>query len=183
VPPIEVEGVKPNLFSLAIDRVLYVGQHWSMGARLHGQVGDVEGDLVCSEDDASHPVGSPENLYGCRAPSNDEATLDHIALHLGAGYQVSGSRGPTFLFGGDLIHHDLEFQIDAFTFGVHDRTRLLADGYSWALSAGMSIPLAQRTQVGLEVLWSPLQVTRPPSTEEQTDELLHLKALLRYRIR
>jgi hypothetical protein len=183
VPPIEVEGIEPNLLSLAIDHVFYVGKRWSFGGRLHGQIGDIQGDLTCSEEDASHPIGSPGNLYGCRAPSNDEATLDHIGLRLGAGYQVRGAGGPTFTFGAGGLHHDLEFQVDALTFGVHDRTLLLADGYTWALDAGMAIPLAQRTQLGFEVLWSPLEVVRPPKTSAQTDELLHLKGLVRYRVR
>ncbi len=47
----------------------------------------------------------------------------------------------------------------------------------------MAIPLAERTQLGFEVLWSPLDVVRPPKTTAQNDELLHLKALLRYRVR
>ena len=183
VPPIEVEGIEPNLFSLAVDRVLYVGEHWSFGARLHGQVGDVSGDLTCSEEDASFPIGSPENLYGCRAPSEDEATLDHFGLRLGAGYQVKNARGPTFTFGAGALHHDLEFQVDAFTFGVHDRSLLLADGNTWALDAGLSIPAGDRTQFGLEALWSRLDVVRPPKTEEQNDDLLHIKALVRYRVK
>jgi len=183
VPPIEVDGIEPELFSLAIDRVLFVGPRWSMSARLHGQIGTIEGDLTCSEEDASHPVGSPENLYGCQAPSNDEASLDHIALHLGAGYQVGGSGGPTFLFGGDVIHHDLEFQVDALTYSVRDRSLLLASGTTWALEAGLAIPAGQRTEIGFEVLWSPLEVVRPPSTSSQTDELLHLKAAVRYRVK
>ena len=47
----------------------------------------------------------------------------------------------------------------------------------------MAIPLAERTQIGFEVLWSPLEVVRPPKTTAQNDDLLHLKAMLRYRVR
>jgi hypothetical protein len=146
-------------------------------------IGEVQGDLVCSEEDASFPPASPGNLYGCRAPSKDEASLDHLALRLGAGWQVSGARGPTLTFGAGAIRHDLEFQVDAFIFSAHDRSLLVAEGTTWELDAGMAIPLAERTQLGFEVLWSPLEVVRPPKTTEQTDELLHLKALLRYRVR
>jgi hypothetical protein len=182
VPPIEVDGIEPNFFSLAFDHVFYVGPHWSFGGRLHGQLGEVKGDLTCSEEDASFPIGSPDNLYGCRAPSNDEATLDHVGLRLGWGYQVRDSRGPTFTFGAGGLYHDLEFQVDAFTYSVHDRSLLLADGYTYALDVGMAIPLAERANFAFEVLWSPLDVVRPPKTEAQTDELLHVKALVRYRV-
>ena len=30
VPPIEVDGIEPNLLSLAVDHAFYVGQHWSL---------------------------------------------------------------------------------------------------------------------------------------------------------
>jgi hypothetical protein len=182
VPPIEVDGIEPHFVSLAFDHVFYVGRHWSFSGRLHGQLGEAKGDLTCSEEDASFPIGSPDNLYGCRAPSNDEATLDHIGLRLGWGYQLRDSGGPTFTFGAGGLYHDLEFQVDAFTFGVHDRSLLLADGYTYALDAGMAIPLAERANLAFEVLWSPLDVVRPPKTTTQTDELLHLKALVRYRV-
>jgi hypothetical protein len=46
----------------------------------------------------------------------------------------------------------------------------------------MAIPLAERANFAFEVLWSPLDVVRPPKTEAQTDELLHVKALVRYRV-
>jgi hypothetical protein len=183
VPPIEVDGIEPNLLSLAVDHAFYVGQHWSFGARLLGMIGEVEGDLVCSEADASSPPGSADNIYGCQAPSNDEAALDHLALRLGAGYQISGAGGPTLTFGAGAIRHDLEFQVDAFTYSVHDRSLLVAEGTTWELDAGIAIPLAERTQLGFEVLWSTLDVVRPPKTAEQTDELLHVKGLLRYRVR
>ena len=182
VPPIEVDGIEPQIVSLAFDRVFYVGRHWSFGGRLHGQLGEVKGDLTCSEEDASFPLASPENPFGCRAPSNDTATLDHVGLRLGWGYQVRDSGGPTFTFGAGGLHHDLEFQVDAFTFGVHDRSLLLADGNTYALDAGMAIPLAERANFAFEVLWSPLDVVRPPKTTAQTDELLHVKALVRYRV-
>ncbi|MCI0635999.1 MAG: hypothetical protein L0206_19100 [Actinobacteria bacterium] len=183
VPPVEIDGIEPNIFSLALDHVFYVGSRWSFGGRLYGQIGGVEGDLTCSEEDASHPIGSPGNLFGCQAPSNDEATFDHVALHAGAGYQLKGSRGPTLLFGASVLRHDLEFQVDAFTFSVHDRSLLLTEGTTWALDAGIAIPAAQRAQVGIEVLWSPLEVVRPPKTTAENDDLLHVKALLRYRVR
>ena len=183
VPPIEVDGIEPNLLSLAVDHVFYVGRHWSFGGRLLGMVGEVKGDLTCSEEDASFPIGSPDNLFGCRAPSNDEARLDHLALRLGTGYQIGSAGGPTLTFGAGAVRHDLEFQVDAFTFSVHDRSLLVAEGTTWELDAGMAIPLGERTQLGFEVLWSPLDVVRPPKTTEQTDELLHVKGLLRYRVR
>jgi hypothetical protein len=183
VPPLRVDGVEPNLLSLAIARELHAGERWSLGARLHGQIGEVEGDLTCQDDDASFEPGTPGNLQGCLAASDDTTTLDHLGLHLGAGYQLGGARGSTLLFGAGVIHHDLEFEADAFTYDIHDRTRLRADGTTWAVDAGISVPASQRADLGVEVLWSPLEVIRPPRTTTENDDLIHVKALLRYRVR
>ena len=182
VPPIEIDGIEPEIYSLALDHVFHVGNRWSWGGRLYGQLAGADGDLTCSEEDASHPPGSPENLFGCQAPSNDETTLDHAGLRVGAGYRLKSSGGPTFTFGATVLRHDLEFQVDAFTYSVHDRSRLLAEGTTGALDAGLSIPAGERAQVGLELLWSPLEVVRPPSTSTENDDLFHIKALLRYRV-
>jgi hypothetical protein len=183
VPPLRVDGVEPNLLSLAIERELHAGERWSLGARLHGQRGEVEGDLTCSDQDASFEPGTPENRFGCLAASDDRSTLDHLGLHLGAGYQLGGARGSTLLFGAGVLHHDLEFEVDALTYDIHDRTRLRADGTTWALDAGISVEAAERAEVGVEVLWSPLEVVRPPRETAENDDLLHVKALLRYRVR
>jgi len=183
VPPIEIDGIEPEIYSLALDHVFHAGDRWSWGGRLYGQLAGADGDLTCSEEDASHPPGSPENLFGCRAPSSDETTLDHAGLRVGAGYRLKSGGGPSLMFGGTVLRHDLELQVDALTFLVRDRSRLLAEGTTWALDAGLSIPAAQRAQVGLELLWSPLEVVRPPRTSAENDDLLHLKALLRYRVR
>jgi hypothetical protein len=179
---VRVDGVEPDLLSIAFEHELWAAARWSLGARLYGQTGDVEGDLTCSAQDASFPPGSDENRFGCRAPSDDEATLDHVGLHLGAGYRLEGARGSTLLFGAAVTRHDLEFATDAFTYDVHDLTRLRSEGNTWALDAGISIPAAERAQVGLEVLWSPLEVVRPPSISAENDDLLHVKAVLRYRV-
>jgi len=183
VPPVRVDGVEPNLFSVALERSLVEGERFSLGARVFGQSGDVEGDLTCSEEDAAIPPGAPGNEFGCEAASRDQSSLDHVGLHLGAGYELRGARGSTLLFGAGVVRHDLEFQVDAFTFGLHDRTLLRADGTTWAVNAGISIPAAERTQVALELWWSPLEVVRPPRTSAENDDLLHLRAVLRYRVR
>ena len=183
VPPVRVDGVEPNLFSLALERSLYAGARWSVAGRVYGQLGEVEGDLTCSEEDASFAPGSPGNEFGCEAPSRDVSTLDHFGLHVGAGYELGAARGSTFLFGAGVVRHDLEFQVDPLTFGLHDRTLLLAEGTTYALNAGISIPAGERTRVAVEVLWSALDVVRPPRTQPENDDLLHLRALLRHRVR
>jgi hypothetical protein len=183
IPPVEYEGIEPNLVSLALERSFAAGEHLAIGTRLYGQIGEAEGDLICSDDDVAAAPGSPGNPFGCRALSNDETTLDHVGFHLGAGYDPGVEGGPSLLFGAAVTRHDLEFQIDAFTSAGHDRTLLRTEGTTYALTAGVEVPATERAQLGFEVLWSPLEVVRPPRTMAENDDLLHLRAAFRYRVR
>ena len=181
VPPVDADGLEATLVSLAVERPFFDRGRWTAGWRLFGQTGEANGDLTCTATDARAAPGSPGNLFGCLEPSRDEVTLEHVGLELKAGYRP-GERW-TLHVGAAVAEHDLEFQVDAFTFSVHDRSLLLAEGTTWALDSGISIPAGDRTQIGIEVLWSPLEVVRPPKTSTENDDLLHLKAVLRYRVR
>jgi hypothetical protein len=183
VPPLRIDGIEPGLLSLAVERELYGGPRWAVAGRIFGQIGEVKGDLTCSEADASFPPGSADNLFGCLAPSRERSSFDHVGAHLGAGYRLRRDGGPTLLFGGAFTRHSLDFQVDALTYDIHDRTRLTADGTTWALDAGISIPAASRMEVDVVALWSPLEVVRPPRASPENDDLLHVKALVRYRVR
>ena len=130
VPPIEVEGVTPNLLAVAVERPVFDRQRLILGLRAHGQLGGTEGDYTCSEHDASYPPGSEDNPFGCEAPSSDTATLDTLGFGLTGGYRIGGDRGATLHFGAFANHMDREFQVDALTYGLRDRTRLVTDGWT-----------------------------------------------------
>ena len=181
LPPVTVEGMKPSLFSLALERNLVDGERWSLGLRAHGQVGDIEGDFTCGDEEASFPPGSPQNAFGCRSRSNDTATLEHLGLYLGAGYRLRSWRRSELHFGGFINHFDQEFQVNAATFGVIDRTLLRSDGDTWGILAGITVPTTKRTRLGIELFYSPLEVVRPPATSSETDGLLNIRTVLRYR--
>lgn len=183
VPPVEVDGVEANVFSVALDRLLFAGERWSLGLRAFGQLGEVEGDITCTDEDIAFEPGSPGNRFGCEALSSDEGTLDHFGLSVGAGYRLRPG-GRSFLHLGLAgLRHDVEFQVDAQTFGFIDRTLLRADGETWAANAGIAVPLSRRTELGAELFYSPLDVVRPPATREETDALFHVRTMLRYRVR
>jgi hypothetical protein len=74
---------------------------------------------------------------------------------------------------------DMEFQVDAQTFGFHDRSLLLADGWTWSINGGTSWRLGGRTSLAVELFYSPLSVVRPPSTSSENDPLLNLRTMLR----
>ena len=47
-PPVRLSGVKPNLFSISVGKVIRAQRTWGLGIRLSGQVGYTEGDLTCT---------------------------------------------------------------------------------------------------------------------------------------
>jgi hypothetical protein len=183
VPPLEVDGLRALLVALAVERPFFAGERWSAGWRLFGQTGEAKGDLTCTEEDAASTPGSPGNLFGCRAPSRDEVTLEHLGLQLVGGRRMSPRWG---LHGGlTVVEHDLAFQVDAFTYDLHDRTRQLTDGTSWAATLGAAVDLGERLALQVEALYTPLdrRRLRDPESPAIEEELLHVRGGLRFRLR
>jgi hypothetical protein len=180
VPPIEINGVTSNLFAAAVERPVLEHERWTLGLRAYGQLGDVTGDFTCPEDVASQAPGSPGNPYGCNEPSSDTSTLNNVGLALTGGAKIGGG-GLVHLSGG-ATYNDLAFQVDAVTYGYPDHTRLLADGWTGWVAAGLGWPLGARTWVAGEAFYSPLWVVRPPDTSRQNDGLFNLRVLLRFHL-
>lgn len=183
VPPVEVEGVKANLVAVAVERPVVEREKWSLGLRAMGQVGDLEGDLTCSEEDASHPPGSPGNEFGCEAPSQDTVGLDYAGLAATGGVDLTAEGTAALHWAVGASHLDLEFQVDALTYGVRDRNRLLADGWTYWASLGVTWQPWQRTRVAAEAFYAPLEVRRNPTAAVENDDLFNVRFMLSHRLR
>ncbi len=183
LPPIKLFGVKPNLFAFALERPIYERQPWTVGLRVYGQIGEVEGAYTCPSDVATYPPGSPQNLFGCEKKSSDTATLRYGGLELSGAYRIETLRGltPYLAVAGNLL--DTRFQVDALTFGFHDRRRLTAETWTFSMSGGVVYPLTNRLSVSVGLFYSPLWVTRPPATSSQNDALFNARAMLTFRLR
>jgi hypothetical protein len=183
LPPIKLFGVKPNLFAFALERPMYERQPWTVGLRVYGQIGEVEGAYTCPSDVAKYPPGSPQNLFGCEKKSSDTATLRYGGLELSGAYRIETLRGltPYLAVAGNLL--DTRFQVDALTFGFHDRRRLTAETWTFSMSGGVVYPLTNRLSVSVGLFYSPLWVTRPPATSSQNDALFNARAMLTFRLR
>ena len=183
VPPAEIDGLEANLLALGIEKVLLERESWTLGLRAYGQSGDTRGDLTCTAGgDEASPPGSPENPFGCEAPSADTVTMEYVGVELVGAYRLAGARAPTLHLGISGNRMNMEFQVDARTFGVRDRTLLLADGETVSIHGGATWDLKKATRLGLEVFYSPLSVHRQGQSRED-DSLLHLRAQLRFRLR
>lgn len=181
-PPVEVDGVEADLVSLAVERSLWSGDAWSLGARLYGQTGDATGDFTCAEGgDLRFPPGSQRNPFGCQAPSDDEITMDYAGIELvgswdlGLGRSGRASALPVLHAGVAWNHLDMEFQVDARTFGFLDRTLLLADGETVSYTVGATWDLGRPGRLSAELFYSPLDVLRRGEPAKENDGLFDLR--------
>jgi len=158
IPPIELRGVKANLLFVGVSRPVYSAGRWTFGLRGYGQVGTVKGDYTCSEATAEIEPGAPGNEFGCEEPSNDEVTLNTVSAAVTGGFAASDRT--SLYFGVAANYMDLEFQVDALTYGLRDRRRLLADGWTASINVGASWRLGEKTALGTELYYSPLEVQR-----------------------
>ncbi len=179
VPPVKLQSVTTNLFAVGLERPFYTAGGLVLGGRIYGQIGTINGDFTCTEEEASHPPGSPDNIWGCEAPSDDELTLNYVGLAFTGGYRVKKTM---FHWGLAANYMDMEFQVNALTDGLLDHTRLLADGWTWSVNGGASWDLSKRFSIAAEVFFSPFEVIRPPSTRSENDPLLNLRTMLRIRL-
>jgi hypothetical protein len=185
-PPIELDGVEAALVTLGLERPLWSGRAWSVGARLFAQVGKVEGSLTCTAEDARSPPGSASNAFGCQAPSRDEVELDHHGIELIA--SVALSEDWSVHFGVAAQEHDLQFQVDALTFDFRDRSLLLSDGATFSITAGATRQLGARFSLSGEAFYTPLDRRQSPLFSDGAprllgDQLLNVRGMIRYRLR
>lgn len=180
-PPLETNGVEPEMFNLAIARPILDTRSWLLGLRLHGQLGTIAGDLTCPADIAG-PEDPDLNPDACHEPSRDEVTADYIGLELSATPKIWGERWqPHFAISANYL--DLEFQVNARYSIFDDRTLLLTDGMTYALTAGLGYRFGDRLRLTGELFYTPLDVVRDPERSAQNDELFNARALLAYRLR
>jgi hypothetical protein len=183
LPPITIFGVTPDLFAFALERPIYERKPWTVGLRAYGQVGTVEGAFTCPSDVARFPPGSPQNPFGCEKKSSDIATQRYGGLEVSASYHIERAwrLTPYLAVAGNYL--DNKFRVDALTFGVKDRRRLVNDTWTFSASAGITYPLGERLSLSVGLFYSPLWVTRPPATSSENDPLFNARAMITYRLR
>ena len=182
VPPIRIFGIKPNLFAFALERPLYERDAWTIGMRLYGQIGNVEGAFTCPGEVARFPPGSSENFYGCEKKSADKSIQRYAGLELSGAYRIEqlGGLTPYIAVAGNFL--DAQVHVNAQTFGILDRTHLEAKTWTFSASAGVAYPLADKLMLSVGMFYSPLWVTRPPATSSQNDAFINVRALLTYQL-
>jgi hypothetical protein len=136
----------------------------------------VHGDITCPGRLANASAG--DNPFGCREPSDDRIVMklygvDATGSWRAGGWNLHGTLG--------YARTDLEVNVNALTFDVRDMSRLTSRD-SWPfLAAGVSGDVDRHWNLGVEVLYVPLEVQREVDGPRQRDPLASLRMRLLYR--
>jgi hypothetical protein len=183
VPPIDFDGVTPNLLSLAVARPLWIGERGRLGAQLFYLDGKIEGDISCPQDEVDagdDPIGNP---FGCEAPSDDTMSITSWGVELGYAWQATSA--VDLFVTGLWQQEDAEFQVRAEYSGLVDRNRLLYDGDDYAWTAGAGWQATTNLRLAAELFYSPLDVVRDPSGQgpSENDPLFNFRLMGTYKLR
>lgn len=181
LPPITINGVQPNLFSLALGRPFRLSRSLTVGTTIYGQVGAVSGDFTCPESAVQAGSDPQRNPFGCTAKSHDQTNLNYLGLELSASYRIERARDlePYATLGVNYM--DLAFQVGAEYADTIDRTRLKTQGATLSITGGLLYPITRRLDIAAEAFYSPLSVIRPQNTSLTVEGLLNVRALVAYR--
>lgn len=178
-PPVSINGARPrDLIALAVGRRVFERNGNTLSVRAFGQHGAARGDITCPAELAGL-TDSELNPYGCQAPSDDRIALNYYGIDLAAGWAAGGSwRWHTGL---GAARTEPEVQVDALTFDVRDRSRLVARDVLFFAGIGASRGLNAHWNLGVDVMHVPLRVRRAPGLARENDPLTSLRLQLRYR--
>jgi hypothetical protein len=183
VPPIDIDGVEANLWSLGLERPLWKGERARLGGRLFYLAGDVEGDITCPRHEVAAGDDPVDNPFACEEVSNDTLSVANYGVELGLAFAV-GERAELFV-SGIWQRIDGEFQVRATYAGTIDRDRLLHQGDDLAAVAGVVFRPAPDWRLAGELFYSPLDVVRDPTgrAPSQNDDLVNVRLALSWTVR
>jgi len=178
VPPIEIRGVRANLFAMSLGRPFRLPYHLTVGVSLYGQVGNIDGDFTCPGRWLNDPNRNP---LGCTRASNDEVNLNYLGLEATLSQRILRAHGLEPYLGVAVNYMNLAFHVDAVYGESIDHTRLHTQGATFSMNLGLLFPITRRVDIGGELFYSPLTVQRPQYTNT-VDGIVNLRAILAVRL-
>jgi hypothetical protein len=176
-PPLQLAGAQARtVFAGAFGRRLIASEHFSLSVRALGQVGKVDGDITCPRhlSGGFDPAANPLN---CVVPSQDTFTANYFGVDATGAW----SAGPLQVYAsGGIVHAPLDVQVDAFVGLTHDRSKITSSGNLRWLSFGARYTFDPTWSAGVEMLYVPLDVRRPPDAPGVSDPLWSVRGQLRY---
>jgi hypothetical protein len=146
VPPVRINGVRPNLWAFSLGRSVSIHQRGSamLMGRLHAEFGSILAPITCPKESLSDPAS--ECFQGKRK-SDDRFKPIIFGAELGLGWAMAGGRFRPYLGTGYNILHP-RFRVNAvYSDGTVDHQRVevnlarvvLMGGATWAPSAFFSV--------------------------------------------
>ena len=176
-PPLQLAGSQArNVFAAALGRRLIDSEPLSLSARVLGQLGKVDGDITCPGRSSGDfdPVINP---FACVVPSQDTFTANYY----GADATLGWNAGNLELYAsGGIARALLDVHVDAFVAQVHDQSRITSNGNLRWITFGARYAFDPRFSMGVEMLYVPLDVRRPPEAPSVSDPLWSVRGQLRY---
>ncbi len=179
IPPVRIGGIRPNILALSVSRPIVLHPRWRLAGRIHGQTGNLSGDITCDADTVAAGDDPIKNPFQCEAPSNDEMRVHEIGVELGAAFRVTHRLEPYVAPGWNYFAD--RFQINALYSGVSDHSLLIASGPTFSLIAGVGYRLSQRMRVAAETFYAPLTVKR--NGVDVSDSAFNVRGSVFYAIR
>jgi hypothetical protein len=177
-PPLSIDGAQPlDLVALSIGRRVFERDSFTLSVQAFGQHGRAQGDITCPARLAG-VTDRQQNPFGCQAPSNDHVMLNYYGLEATSEWTAESWHAHA---SAGAARTELAVQVDALTFDVRDRSRLVARGVLPFVTIGASRDLDARWNLGVEVLYVPLRVQREPNAPSENDPLTSLRLQLLYR--
>ena len=176
-PPLELAGSRArNVVALAVGRRLFESDALSLSMRALGQAGKVQGDITCPARVAG--IADPlQNPYACRVPSQDTFTTNYYGIDATIGWDAGDWKWHA---SAGIARTRLAVQVDALVADTHDRSRLTSNGNLPWLTIGVRHGFDPRWSLGVELLYVPLEVRRPPDFAHGHDPLTSMRAQLRH---
>jgi hypothetical protein len=181
VPPIEINEVSPNLFSVSLGRPFQISRSFVVGLTIYGQAGHVTSDFTCPQSAVlagNDPVANP---FGCTQPSQDQADLNYVGAELSASYRIRQAHGLEPYGTLAFNYMILNFHTNARYNNIVDRTELQTQGSTTSMTLGLLYPVTRRFDIASEVFYTPLTVRRDETKNPTVEGLFNVRALVAYR--
>jgi len=146
VPPVRINGVKPNLWAFSLGRSVPIHRKGTMMlmGRLHAAFGSIRAPITCPKSSLSD-AGS--ECFQAKRQSDDRFKPNIFGVELGLGWAMAGGRFRPYLGTGYNILHP-RFQVnDIYSDGTVDHQRVevnlsrvvLMGGATWSPSSFFSV--------------------------------------------
>lgn len=152
VPPARINGVKPNLWGLAISRTVPVNAKGAMfSGRVHGSFGSIKAPFVCSKEDTQDAANA--DCFGSEE-SDDKYSPNIFGVELAFGWAWAQGKIRPYLGSGYNIIHP-RFQVNHTIGTAVDDTKIKVNLSRWVLFGGFSFAPTQHFMLSTEAYTAP----------------------------